>query len=161
MWPWALTLTLDFQGQILKKSVSQEWEDRFTWNERDVSRYEVGPHCDFEVWPYPWPWPWILKVKFWKRCISGMGGLINMEQKGCESIECWTHYVTLSYGLGLGLSGSNCEITIFQEWEGWLTWNKRDVSRWVVGPTMWPWPLTLPMTLGLGFSKWNFQITIS
>ena len=21
-----------------------------------------------------WPWPWIFKVKFWKCCISGMGG---------------------------------------------------------------------------------------
>ena len=45
-----------------------------------------------------------------------MGGSIDMEQKGCESIGCWTHYVTLSY-----------EITISQVWEGWLTWNKKDV----------------------------------
>ena len=35
-----------------------------------------------------WPWPWISKVKFWKCCISGMGGPINMERKGCESIGC-------------------------------------------------------------------------
>ena len=32
-----MTLTLDFQGQILKKSY-QEWDGRLTWNERDVSR---------------------------------------------------------------------------------------------------------------------------
>ena len=32
------TLTLDFQGQILKNAVSQEWEDRSTRNERDMSR---------------------------------------------------------------------------------------------------------------------------
>ena len=32
------TLTLDFQGQILKNAVSQEWEGLLTWNERDVSR---------------------------------------------------------------------------------------------------------------------------
>ena len=42
-----LTLTLDFQGQILKNAVSQELE-----------------------------------------CISGIGGPIDMERKGCESIGC-------------------------------------------------------------------------
>ena len=26
-----------------------------------------------------------------------MGGSINMEEKGCESIGCWTHNVTFSY----------------------------------------------------------------
>ena len=31
-----LTLTLDFQGQILKM-LYQEWEGQLTWNERDVS----------------------------------------------------------------------------------------------------------------------------
>ena len=34
-----------------------------------------------------WPWPWIFMVKFWKCCISGMGGPIDMEPKGCESIR--------------------------------------------------------------------------
>ena len=49
-----LTLTLDFQGQILKCCMSgmggpihgmksQEWEGRSTWNERDMSRYDVIP----------------------------------------------------------------------------------------------------------------------
>ena len=32
-----------------------------------------------------------------------------MEQKGCESIECWNHYVTLSYDIDLGSSRSNFE----------------------------------------------------
>ena len=32
-----MTLTLDFQGQILKTDVSQEWEGYLTWNERDMS----------------------------------------------------------------------------------------------------------------------------
>ena len=29
----------------------------------------------------------IFKVKFWNSCISGMGELINIEQKGCESVN--------------------------------------------------------------------------
>ena len=40
--------------------------------------------CDLELWP----WPCIFKVKFWKCCISGMGGPIDMQPKGCESIGC-------------------------------------------------------------------------
>ena len=36
--------------------------------------------------PHPWPWPLILKVKFWKCCMSGIGGPIDMERK--ESIGC-------------------------------------------------------------------------
>ena len=35
-----------------------------------------------------------------------------MERKGCESIGCWTHFVTLSYDLDLGFSRSNFKMTI-------------------------------------------------
>ena len=35
--------------------------------------------CDFGLWPLPWPWSGILKVSFWKSCISAMAGPINME----------------------------------------------------------------------------------
>ena len=37
MWLWAMTLTLDFQGQILIKPISQEWNGWLTWIEKDVS----------------------------------------------------------------------------------------------------------------------------
>ena len=41
MWPPYLTtfiiLTLDFQGQILKETISQEWGGRLTWDDMDVS----------------------------------------------------------------------------------------------------------------------------
>ena len=69
-----MTLTLDFQGQILKKS------------------------------------------------ISGMGWPIDMELKGCELIECWTHVVTfnvhLTHDLDLGFSRSNFENAVSQERDG-------------------------------------------
>ena len=55
-----------------------------------------------------------------------------MEQKGCESTECWTHVVTLNfdltYDLDLGFSRSNFE-NVSEVWEGQLTWNQRDVSQ--------------------------------
>ena len=44
-----------------------------------------------------WPWPWIFTVTFWKCCISGMEGPIDMERKGCESIGCYTHFVTFNF----------------------------------------------------------------
>ena len=57
-----------------------------------------------------------------------MGGPIDMERKGYESIGWYTFFVTLSYDLDLGFSKSNLEM-LYQKWEGQLTWNQRDVSR--------------------------------
>ena len=105
-----MTLTLDFQGQILKKSYLRNgmavWhETKGMWVDR-----MLHPLCDFQCTLHPWPWPWIFKVKFWKCCISGMGGQIDMERKGFESTECWIHVVTFSvhlfHDLDLGFSWS-------------------------------------------------------
>ena len=66
-----------------------------TWVDR-----MLDPHIyDFELWPHPWPWPLIFKVKFWKSHNSGTGCLIDMEGKGCESTECWTHVTTFNFDL--------------------------------------------------------------
>ena len=76
-----MTLTLDFQGQILKmlylKYGRADWHGtKGMWVDR-----MLHPLCDFQLWPQPWPWPWIFKVKFWKSCISGMGWPFDMEHK--------------------------------------------------------------------------------
>ena len=52
-----------------------------------------------------------------------------MERRGYESIGWYTFFVTLSCDLDLEFSRSNFENAVFQEWEGQLTWNQRDVSR--------------------------------
>ena len=66
-----------------------------------------------------------------------MGGPVDMERKGSESIGCYTCIVTsnfdLNHDLALGFSWWNIEIAVSQEWEGRLTWNDRDVS-WI-----WCW----------------------
>ena len=127
-----LTLTLDFQGQILKmlylRNNKADWHrTKGVWVDR-----MLNPHCDFELSPHPWPWPWILKVKFWKSRNSGMRCPIDMEWKGCEWTECWTHVVTLNFDLthdpDLEFFRSNFEIAVSQEWEGRSTWNERDMS---------------------------------
>ena len=131
--PSPMTLTLDFQGQILKKSYLRngmaDWHGiKRMWVDR-----RLNPCCDFQCPPHPSPWPWIFKVKFWKCCISGLGGPIDMERKGCELIGCYTHFVTfnfdLNHDLDLGFSRSNFEKVVSHEWDGRLTWNERDVNR--------------------------------
>ena len=150
-----MTLTLDFQGQILKmlylRNGMADWHGtKAMWIDRMLHSL-----CDFQYFPHPWPWPWIFEVKFWKSHISGMGWPIYMELKGCESIECWTHAVTFNvhftHGLDLGFSRSNFENAVSQEWEGRLTWNERDLSRQNVGPMLWLSMFTSSMTLTLDF----------
>ena len=46
------------------------------------------------------------------------------------------------HDLDLDVSTSEFEINLFQEWDGRLTWNERDVSRLLVTMTLtfvWPW----------------------
>ena len=65
--------------------------------------------------------------------MSGIVGLIDVKQKGSKSVGYWANYVTFpfdhTHDLGLNFSRSKFEIALSQESEGWLTWNKRDVSR--------------------------------
>ena len=62
-----------------------------------------------------------------------MGGPIDMERKGGESIGCETHIVTLNcdltHDLDPWISRSNFEKVVTQQWDAGLTWNERDVSR--------------------------------
>ena len=150
-----MTLTLDFQGQFLKMlyrgNGRADWPGmKGMWIDR-----MLHPLCDFQHSPHTWTWPWIFKAKFRKSLISGMGWPIDMELKGCESIECWTHVVTfnfhLTHDLDFGFSRSNFEKVVSQEWVGRLTWNERDLSRQNVGPMLWLSMFTSSMTLTLDF----------
>ena len=138
-WNFDLNDDLDpwFWRSNFEKVVTQEWDAWLTWNERDGSRLNVGPMSWLSTLTSPMTWPWIFKVKFWNSCIPGIGGPIDMEWKGYESIGCYTYIVTLNYELDLGFSKSNFENAVSQEWEGRLTWNQKDVSRYDVGPKLW------------------------
>ena len=84
MWPSGITLTLDFQGQILKMLYLRN--RRAPWHGTKGMRVDrmLHLHCHFKLWPQPWPWPWIFMVKYWNCCISGMGGSTHLEWKGWE-----------------------------------------------------------------------------
>ena len=144
-----LTLSLDFHGQILKmlylRNERADWHGmKGMWVDR-----MLDPHCAFELWPHLWPWPLIFKVKFWKSHSSGMGCQIDIERKGFESTECWTHVVTLNFDLiqdlDLEFSTSNFSIAVSQEWDGRSTWNERNMNRWGVIPILYPWAMTLTL----------------
>ena len=80
-------LDVFFQGQTLFwPYLRNGWSD---WCEtkRKCIGWILGTICDLDLWPHwwPWPWSWNFKVKVWNSFISGMGRLIDMKRKGCES----------------------------------------------------------------------------
>ena len=59
-----MTLTLDFEGQLLKKLYHSN--KRVNWHETKrmwVDRM-LDSSFDLKLLPHPWHWPWIFKVKF-------------------------------------------------------------------------------------------------
>ena len=109
-------------------------------------------------------WPWDLtspmtltldfKVKFWNRCISGMGE--QMEQNVWVgrmldplcALELWPHSWPSHWMFGYS---SSCFVG-FQEGMVGLIWIERDMNWQHNAYSIWPWLLTLPMAL-----TWIFQ----
>ena len=152
-----MTLTLDFQGQILKMMYLRN--GRTDWHGTKGMRVDrmLDPHCDFKLWPHPWPWPLIFKVKFKKMLYlrNGMPDWHGTKEMWVDRMldphcdfELWPHPRPW-------FSRSNFEKVITQEWDARLTWNERDVSRLAVGSTLSLSSLPSPMTLTL-----NFQLQI-
>ena len=96
------------------------------------------------------------KVKHSIGHISGMVGPIDVKRRGSASVGYWVNYVTSTFDLAHDLDlwffkvnfqnscisgivnwllwkkkkGFKVQIwALFEEWEGWLTWNERDMSR--------------------------------
>ena len=82
-----MTLTLAFQGQMLKKLYYRR-RANWHWTKGMWINRKRDTFHGFELWLLPWPWPWFFKVK--------LGGSTNIERKRCELIGSWTHYVTLT-----------------------------------------------------------------
>ena len=98
MWPsgltLAMTLTLNFQGQIWNfLYLSQKWSDCHETKSKHID-WTLGLKCDHWVWPWPWPWPWIFKVKYGISYISAKSGPIAKKRKANISIELQASNVT-------------------------------------------------------------------
>ena len=110
----------------------------------------LDPHCDFELWPHPWPWPLIFKVKFWKCCISGMGGPIDMEHLVDRMLDphsdfkLWPH--PWPWTLIFKVKFWRCYISgmgglIYMEWKGCESIGCIMTLNCVQWPHPWHWPL--------------------
>ena len=111
---FVVTLTLNFQGQILLY-LSQKWSDCHETKSKHID-WTLGLECDHRVWPWPWPWPWIFKVKYGICYISAKNSSIATKRKSNISIELKASNVTIRFDIGhdLEFSRSNIEFAISQ-----------------------------------------------
>ena len=157
----AMTLTLNFQGQISNwLYLSQKWSDCHEMKSKHID-WTLGFKWDHRVWPWPWPWPWIFKVKYRIEYISAKNGAIATKQKANISIDVKTSNVTNRFDLGhdlyLEFSRSNMELVISLPKMVRLPRNEKRTHRLNSRPQMWPSDLTLALTLTLNFQGqiWN------
>ena len=104
MWPsglaLAMTLTLNFQGQIwFLLYLCQKWSNCHETKNKHID-WTLGLECDHQIWPWPWPWPWIFKVKYGICYFSTKSALIAMKWKAKISIELQASNVTNGFDLG-------------------------------------------------------------
>ena len=92
----AMTLTLNFQGQISNWIyLSKKWCDCHETKSKHID-WSQDLKCDHQVWPWPWPWPWIFKVKYGIGYISAKNGPIATKRKA--NISIWT--LGLKFAMG-------------------------------------------------------------
>ena len=157
-----MTLTLDFQGQILKTLYLRTGMPDLLGMKGMWVAWMLDLYCDFQLWPHPWPWPWIFNVKFWNSCITGMGGPIDIERNRYELIGCyipilWPSAMTLT----LDFQGQILKMLYLRngraDWHGTKRmWVDRildshcDFGLW---PHPWPWPLIFKVDFYLAVSQ--------
>ena len=96
----ALTLTLNFRGQILNLLyLCQKWSDCHETKSEHID-WTLGLKCDHQIWHWPWPWPWIFKVKYEICYISTKSGPIATRRKA--NISIWTLGLKFDNGFDLG-----------------------------------------------------------
>ena len=112
-------------------------------NEKEARQLDTGS----TMWPRSLTSPMTLTVKFsrsnFERALSGIVGLIDVEQKGSKSIGCWTNYVTFPFNhthdLGHKISRSKFEIALSREWEA--DWHGMK-GMWTDYSQPWSWPFS-------------------
>ena len=87
----AMTLTLNFQGQISNWIyLSKKWCDCHETKSKHIDRSQ-DLKCDHQVWPWPWPWPWIFKVNY------GIGYISAKKWSDCH--ETKSEHIDWTLGL--------------------------------------------------------------
>ena len=120
-----MTLTLDFQGQILKKSYRRNGMAHWNGTKGMWVDRMLDSHCDFKLWPHPWPWPWIFKVKYGRFDSLGMKGMWVGYDVGC------TMGLTCGHGawqIDRQSSGSMWNSYSFQPVGQWMSYSFTDLG---------------------------------
>ena len=128
-----MTLTVDFQGHILKKSYlgngMADWHGtKGMWVDR-----MLDSHCDFKLSPHPWPWFWIFKVKVLKLLQLKNGRVDSHGMKGMwvgYDIGCTTG-LTLGHGawqIDQPSNGSMWNSCSFQPVGQWMGYSFTDLG---------------------------------
>ena len=96
----AMTLTLNFQGQISNWIyLSKKWCDCHETKSKHID-WSQDLKCDHQIWPWPWHWPWIFKVKYEICYISTKSGPIAPRR--IANISIWTLGLKFDNGFDLG-----------------------------------------------------------
>ena len=120
-----MTLTLDFQGQILKKSYRRNGMAHWNGTKGMWVDRMLDSHCDFKLWPHPWPWPWIFKVKYGNCCKLNNGRFDSLGMKGM-----WVGY---DVGCTMGLTCGHGAWQIDRQSSGsmWNSYSFQPVGQWM------------------------------
>ena len=131
----AMTLTLNFQGQISNWIyLSKTWCDCHETKSKHID-WSQDLRCDHQVWPWPWPWPWIFKVKYGIGYISAKNGPIATKWKANTWIELYASNVTIRFDLGLDfdLEFSRSNTKLSTKSGPIATRRKANISIWTLG----------------------------
>ena len=140
MWPsglpLAMTLTLNFQGQIWNLLyLSQKWSDCHGTKSKRID-WTLGLKCDYQVLPWPWPWPWIFKVRLpWNEKQTYW---LN------SRAQMWPSGLPLAMTLTLNFQGQIWNILyLSQKWSDCHETKSKHID-WTLGlkceQWVWPWP---------------------
>ena len=159
MSPWnltlAMTLTLNFQGQIWNSLyLGLKWSDQYETKSKHLD-WSLSLKCDHGIRHWLWPWPWLFKVKYGILYISAQNGPIDTKQKSNISTGLWASNVMMGFDPGLDLhlefSRPNMEFAISRPKMFRSSWNKKQTYQLDSKPQMWPSDLTLAVILTLEF----------
>ena len=148
-------LDLGFSRSNFEKVVSQEWDGRLTWNERGVSRFNVGHVLWLSTFTSPMTFALdfqgqIFKMLYLRNGMANWHGTkgmwVNRMLHPLCNFQLWLQPWPWPW-----IFKVKFKKVVSQEWDGRLTWNERDVSRYNVGHMLWLSTFTSPMTLTLDF----------
>ena len=97
------------------------------WREmqRKCITWRLGMICDLDLWSLSWSWPWMFQSQISKSLYLGncWSDWCEMKRKQINRILGW---LLFDHTHDLGVSRSEPEIALSQEWDSQLTWNEKD-----------------------------------